>query len=155
MSGWTELWKTEDYWAIWIGLALILAALLIYLSQPPEGMKSKIDAANAAMKAEFEAAPFKTVAWYDAQAVKAGIKASSEPHGQTITRFLGKTHGWSSNPLDGFLIGEEQAASKKSAGDKIYMEKKEKADALKTDALAEEDAARKAGFSDEGLNGAA
>ena len=30
--GWKELWLKEDWWAVWIGLALVLAAYGLFLS---------------------------------------------------------------------------------------------------------------------------
>ena len=30
-SRWRELYKTEDYWAIWLGLAIIAVGLLVFL----------------------------------------------------------------------------------------------------------------------------
>jgi uncharacterized membrane protein YadS len=29
--GWSELWRKEDWWAIWLGLGLVLAAIVAYL----------------------------------------------------------------------------------------------------------------------------
>ena len=51
-SRWRELYKTEDYWAIWLGLALIVVGLLIFLPRPPEGMRETIQASNATMAEE-------------------------------------------------------------------------------------------------------
>ena len=28
-SHWSDLWKKEDYWAIWLGFALLIAAICI------------------------------------------------------------------------------------------------------------------------------
>ena len=41
-SRWRELYKTEDYWAIWLGLAIIAFGLLVFLPRPPEGMNETI-----------------------------------------------------------------------------------------------------------------
>src|SRR5579862_4509209 len=29
-SGWSELWLKEDWWAIWLGLGIVLAALVLF-----------------------------------------------------------------------------------------------------------------------------
>lgn len=29
-QGWSELWKKEDYWAIWMGMGIVLAALIFF-----------------------------------------------------------------------------------------------------------------------------
>jgi uncharacterized membrane protein YadS len=151
-GGWSDLIKKEDYWAIWIGLGLILAALIIYLPRPPEGMDAKIGEANRIMEAELEAAPFKTMAWHNAKDEKASIKAASESHGKAIKKFFGKTHGWSSNPLEAFYMSEEEAAGKKAAAMEKYNTNKAEADSLKEVARTVENLAREAAFSDENLN---
>jgi len=48
----SDLWKKEDYWAIWLGFALLFLGLIIYLPQKPEGMAEKISKANAILKTE-------------------------------------------------------------------------------------------------------
>jgi hypothetical protein len=30
--GWSELWQREDWWAIWLGLGLVIAAIVAYLA---------------------------------------------------------------------------------------------------------------------------
>ena len=30
--GWSELWQKEDWWAIWLGLGLVIAAIVAYLA---------------------------------------------------------------------------------------------------------------------------
>ena len=29
-SGWSELWRKEDWWAIWIGLGIVLIAYILF-----------------------------------------------------------------------------------------------------------------------------
>ena len=29
-SGWSDLWKKEDWWAVWLGLGLVLIAILFW-----------------------------------------------------------------------------------------------------------------------------
>jgi uncharacterized integral membrane protein (TIGR00698 family) len=31
-SGWSELWQKEDWWAIWLGLGLVIAGIIAYLA---------------------------------------------------------------------------------------------------------------------------
>ncbi len=154
-GGWSDLFRKEDYWAIWIGLGLILAALIVYLPRPPGGMGEKIDEANQIMEAELEAAPFKTVAWYNAMDEKAKLKAVSDSHGRAIGKFLGKTRGWSSNPLEAFYMSEAAAAGKKVVAMEKYKTIKTEADSLEEAARLAEKLAWEAEFSDEGLNAAA
>jgi len=31
-TGWRELWRSEDWWAVWLGLALVLSAYFLFAS---------------------------------------------------------------------------------------------------------------------------
>jgi uncharacterized membrane protein YadS len=151
----SDLWKKEDYWAIWLGFALLILGIIIYFPRGPEDMHEKIDKANATMQAEAEKAPFKTIAWYKAADSKKKLKATSSNIGKKIKTFTNKPHGWSSNPLDAFIMSKETADAKNAKG----VEKHEKAKAKETSALARarnaELAAQAAGFQNASLNAAA
>lgn len=41
-SSWSDLWKTEDYWAIWLGFALLIIGAIIYLPRTPRKHGRKI-----------------------------------------------------------------------------------------------------------------
>jgi uncharacterized membrane protein YadS len=151
-SKFSDLWKKEDYWAVWLGFALIIIGLLIFLPRPPEGMQGKIDKANATMKAESEAAPFKTLAWHKANDSKRKIKATGQGYAKNIKKWLNKTHGWKSNPVQGFVMSKEAADAKKAAAKPKYEAAKEKTAAALLSAEEAEAAARAAGFQDESLN---
>ncbi len=69
-SQFSDLWKKEDYWAIWIGLFLIaVAAFLVFGGR--QGLEAKYDQYAATLKAE-AAKPFKTIEWYEASAAQKG-----------------------------------------------------------------------------------
>ena len=55
-SHWSDLWKKEDYWAIWLGFALLIAAICIFINGAPASYKETIDKSNAIMKVEAEKA---------------------------------------------------------------------------------------------------
>jgi hypothetical protein len=101
-SRWCELYKTEDYWAIWLGLAIIIIGLLVFLPHPPEGMQDTIQSFNDTMQREADAAPFRTIAWYKANDAKGKLKATGGDVGPTLGKIVGKPHGWSSNPVEAF-----------------------------------------------------
>ena len=37
------MFKKDDYWAVWLGFALIIVGMLIYLPKPQEQMSLEID----------------------------------------------------------------------------------------------------------------
>ena len=43
---WSEMWKTEDWWAIWIGFFILIAGMLVYFPHSGD-MKDIIDQAQA------------------------------------------------------------------------------------------------------------
>ncbi|MFH1923272.1 MAG: putative sulfate exporter family transporter [Planctomycetota bacterium] len=151
-SRWRELHTTEDYWAIWLGLAIIVIGLLVFLLRPPEGMKETIEESNATMAKEAEGAPFSTVAWYRARDAKEKLKATSGDLPAAIKKYLGKPHGWTTNPIEAFVVTDARAAEKKATAQGKHDAAKENADKLKAEAQAAEDEARAAGFKDNALN---
>ena len=151
----SDLWTKEDYWAIWLGFILIIVGMLIYLPRPPKEMHEKIAKAEATMAAEAAKAPFRTIEWYKASDAKGGIRASREPHGQTIASFLHKPGGWSTNLLDSFVFSKEKADAKSAAAKAGAEKAKKKLDDTLAAATAAQAAAAAAGFKDEKLNEAA
>ena len=152
IRGWAELLHTEDYWAVWLGLILIVAALLVYLPRPPADMASTLADANGVMEEEASAAPLRTVAWYEALDAKAGLKGTAEPHGKTLTRLMAKPHGWRDNPLHALIGDEARAARLREAAAAGAAARAASAAAARTAALEAEAIARAAGFGDEALN---
>ena len=111
-SQFSDLWKKEDYWAIWLGFFLMISALVIYLPQKPAGMEDIIKNANSVLKEESAKAPFKTIAWFSAMDQKAKLKATDASIGKKIKTFTAKPHSWTNNPIDSFFRTEPSANAK-------------------------------------------
>ncbi len=148
----SDLWTKEDYWAIWLGLFILIFGMFVYFNAPPENMDSKIAEANAIMEKEMERAPFKTIAWHEAAESKHKLKSYSTGFGKFLNVFTSKPHGWTDNPLQSFFLNEEAAAAKNAAA----MAKYEAAQAASAGALAvatsRQSAAAAANFKNETLN---
>jgi uncharacterized membrane protein YadS len=148
----SDLWLKEDYWAIWLGIVILILGLIIFLPQKPEGMQAKIDQANATLKTESARAPFKTIAWYTAVDAKKKLKATGSSIGKKIKTFTAKPHGWKTSPIDSFYKSQAAAdAANAKAKPKYEEAKANKAEALAA-AQAAETTAAGAGFSDVSLN---
>ena len=154
-GGISDLWKKEDFWAIWIGFAVLIVGMLIYFNAAPKGMDEKISKANQIMTAEEAKAPFKTIAWFKAADSKKKLKATSSSIGKTLKSFMSKPSKWSGNPLSSFVMSSEAAKAKAAKAKPKY----EKAAAAEKAAFAKaetaEAAAAAARFKDAKLNTAA
>ena len=148
----SDLWKKEDYWAIWLGFLLLLVGVLIYFNNPPAEMNKKIAQANAILAAEASRAPFKTIAWYQATDAKKKLKAVNAPIGKWIKSFTSKPHGWSSNPLDSFFLTKTAVDAKIQSATPKYEAAQAKLAATLATARAAEVTAAQAQFSNVTLN---
>ena len=148
----SDLWKKEDYWAIWLGFIMLLAGIVIYFSNAPADLHQKIAKANETLAAESSRAPFKTVGWYKAVDAKKKLKATGSSIGKKISAFTSTPHGWSSNPLDTFVMGKPSAEAKREKAAAKYETAKAKAAAALNAASTAEAAAAEAGFTNEALN---
>jgi uncharacterized membrane protein YadS len=148
----SDLWKKEDYWAIWLGFFLLLVGGIIYFNNQPKGMDETFAEANAVMEAEAERAPFKTVQWYEAQLAKEKLKAKSQPIGKSLTGFLAKPKKWTTNPLNAFVMTEAQAQALNAENMPRYEAAQQAAAQAKAQALEAQQAAAAAGFQNPALN---
>jgi len=151
-SSWSDLWKKEDYWAIWLGFLILIIGSVIYFNNEPAGMRDKFAEANAIMEAEAAKAPFKTVAWYEAQTAKERIKARDGALAKSISGYLAKPKKWSSNPMDSLILSQEQADAMNAAAMPAYEAAAAAAAQAKSAAMAAQAAAGQAGFKDAALN---
>ncbi|MEW6661161.1 MAG: YeiH family protein [Bacillota bacterium] len=145
------LWKHEDYWAIWLGMIILIFGLFIYFGNPPANY-DKIGQYNATMKAEAEKAPFKTVAWHQANDAKSGMRGANTQIAKDIAKYFTRPANWSDKPVQSFYRGDDEfKAGREAAKPKFDEAKKKTADALAAAKDAEAKAAA-AGFKDAALN---
>ena len=151
-SSWTDLFLKEDYWAIWLGFTLIFFGLIFFLPNPPNDLDKKLIQVNGAMAAESQKAPFKTLSWYEAYDSKNKLKAKNEPFAKQIRAWLVKPKGWSTNPLQAFVMTGSVASKKAVVAGAAYIPVEEKTAQLKQTAELAESKAATQTFNDEFLN---
>lgn len=149
---WSEMWKKEDWWAIWLGFAILLAGIFIYFPHSGD-MKAKLDEAHAKYYDQANRTDaFKTIAWYNLYDAKKKVKVLNIDTGKWLKKFSSKPKKWKSNPIDAFIMGEGAATAKNEKA----MPKYEAAKAKEKEALAlateAEAAAEAAGFANADLN---
>ena len=151
---WSDLWKKEDYWAIWLGFLILIVGLIIYLPSGPADMREKLAKADATLKAEAEKAPFKTIAWHKAKSSKR-FRGTDTNAGKAIRKFTSTPQKWSANPIDGFYNSKASADAVNEKAKPKYEEAKAKEESAYAAAQAAEAAAEAAGFKDDALNATA
>ncbi len=152
---WSELIKKEDWWAVWLGFFLLIAAMFIYFPHSGDMSAKLKDIEAKYMQDANRTNAFKTIAWYQMYDAKKKIKVNSIATGKWLKKFSGKPKKWKSNPINAFYRSEAEA----NALNAKAMPKYEKAKAAEKAALAKageaEKLAENAGFSDQNLNAAA
>ncbi len=149
---WSELVKKEDWWAIWLGFFLLFAGAIIYFPQSGALQNKLLEAESKYLQAAQRTDKFKTIAWYQLYDSRKKVKANSIPVGKWLSTFSKKTHGWSTNPADAFFMRESVANAKKEKAMVKYEKAKEAEKLAFTQAMAAEQSAEAAGFSDLALN---
>jgi uncharacterized membrane protein YadS len=148
----SDLWKKEDYWTIWRGALILVIGLVVFFNNAPEDMDAKVATANAGMRAEESRAPFKTIAWFHAEADKNKLKALNSKSGKFLQSFTRKPHGWKNNPLEAFYLSEKAAAARNTLGQAKYDDAKDKTATTLATAQEKETAAMAGNFQDVTLN---
>ena len=149
---WSQLWKKEDWLAIWLGFIILIVGLLIFLPRPPADLDAKLAGANTIMKSESERAPFHTIEWHQANSTKSGLRGRSEPHGKTLGKWLSTPARWSSNPLQALYLNESGAAQIREGAAAAYDQAKARTAEALAKARAAQNTAEAAGFQDRPLN---
>ncbi len=151
----SDLWKKEDYWAIWLGFILLIAGYFMLTANVPDKISEGVTKAVATMESESARAPFQTVEYYQAMEKRDSFKATASDAGKEIAKIFATPGSWSSNPMDAFVFTKEQAdAAIEKATPKAEEVKARIAAALATAKTAQA-AAEAAGFKDASLNVAA
>ncbi len=121
---WSELWKKEDWWAIWLGFIILIAGMFIYFPHSGE-MKAIINKAEAKYSVDANrTTAIKTIAWYHLTDGKNKAEARKISTGKWLADFTNKTHSWTNNPLDAFYMSKEKTDAKVAIAKEKFATKK-------------------------------
>ena len=148
----SDLWKTEDYWAIWLALLLIAAAVFLYRPAMLKEIVEEVSWSNTVLQTERAKAPFRTVKWYEADEAKSAIRSSDSDIAKFLKNWTAKPHKWQDSIWDALYQSDLQASLKNQEALSKYEESGRKAVIAMAYALTAEQAAQAAGFSDTALN---
>lgn len=146
------LWKHEDYWAIWMGLAILIIGIFIFFSNPPANMDATIAKSNAVMAEEAKKAPFKTLEWYQASDAKNRLSGDSIPAARTFAAYAARPRGWSDNPVASFYLSDADAKARSAAAAGRFETAKKATETALNEAKTAQGAAAAAQFKDAALN---
>ncbi|MDJ0621560.1 MAG: putative sulfate exporter family transporter [Desulfocapsaceae bacterium] len=149
---WSEMWKKEDWWAVWLGFFILLMGVIIYFPQAGK-LEQELTAIEAKYAADAQKTDkFRTIGWHQLNDAKKKVKAKDIAVGKWLSNFAKKTHSWSTNPANAFFMSESAATAKKEkAVAKAEPLKAAAAEALVV-AQAAEAKAETAGFANAQLN---
>ncbi|MGI9537660.1 MAG: YeiH family protein [Desulfocapsaceae bacterium] len=152
---WSEMWKKEDWWAIWLGFFILLMGVFIYFPHAGDMNAQLTEIEDKYLAGAQKTDQFKTIAWYQLNDAKAGVKAKNIDAGKWLANFSKKPRTWKSNPLDAFFMNQEAADAKKASAVTKYEATKAAEEQALAAAQTAEAAAEAAGFNDTALNEAA
>ncbi len=145
-----DLWRKEDYWAIWIGFFIIAVAIFLVFSNR-SGIEAKYNEYAAIINAE-KAKPIKTIELINAQAAQKAIQGQKLPAMKALIDVLKTPARWKSNPLEALYLSEADARARGAAAQPaVDNAKQAEATALEA-ATAAQALAAGADFRDESLN---
>jgi uncharacterized membrane protein YadS len=149
---WSEMWKKEDWWAIWLGFFILLMGVVIYFPQADK-LKQELTAIEEKYVAEAQKTDkFRTVGWYQLNDAKTSVKAKDHAIGKWLANYSKKPHSWKTNPLDAFFMSESAASAKKEKAVAKYEPLKAAEKAALAAAKEAEAKAEAAGFANAELN---
>lgn len=149
---WSDLYKKEDWLAIWLGFIILIIGLIIFIPRPPADVDAKLAKAEATLAAENARAPFHTIEWHKANDMKSGLRSSNEPHGKLISKWLGTAHKWTTNPIEAVYMSEFKASEIRELATPGYEKAKQKTSEALAKAEAAQAAAAAASFQNAALN---
>lgn len=151
----TNLFKQEDYWAIWLGALILLFGLGAFFLNPPAQLEEQHAELSTQLKAEEDKAPFKTLEWFAVFDQQQQLKGSSEPVGKFLKKITGKPGGWQNNPLASFVTTAKQAEKQKAAQEAAYQQAQTEEQRSKAQAEAAQAEAQASQYQDQEKNKAA
>jgi uncharacterized membrane protein YadS len=152
----SDLWKKEDYWAIWLGFIILIAGYVLFVAGAPADFAEKAAAASKIMREESDRGlPFRTIEFYTAQDAKNSLRARDGAAGKTIAAYLATPRGWTTTPLASFYVPQDEIAAANQKAAPAAAEAKSRAEEALTAARAAQAAAAESGFRSAELNAAA
>jgi len=111
----SDLWKKEDYWAIWLGFAILIFGYFVFIATPSADFAKRIADADRIMAEQSKLAPFRTIEFLNAQDAKGRLRARDSDMGKNIAWLLRNPARWTNNPIDAFYTPPSRAKAANEA----------------------------------------
>ena len=151
-SRWEDLWKKEDWWANWLGGALLLFGLIVFWIAVPTEAPEELEEYQAIIEREEARAPFPTIEHIRAQDDMDALQARDHGIGPLLGDLIRRPRGWDDNPVRSFYMSESEAAEMRAQAEPRHEEAQEETAAALAAAEEAQAAAEEANFQDEALN---
>jgi len=148
----SDLWKKEDYWAIWLGFAILIFGFFVFIAGPKADFEKRLAAADKTMSEQAALAPFRTIEYYGAQDAKGRLRSRDSDMGKQIAWLLRNPGRWNTNPVDAFFTPASRVNEANEKAKPAAAKAKEALDAALAAAKEAQAAATEAQFKDEALN---
>jgi len=149
-----QLFKREDYWAIWIGGFWLLLGLALFFGNSAKTFRADYQKYSETIDAESQA-PYETIAWHEANDARKNLKGTETGLGKWLKKLTGKPGGWQGNPLPSLWLSKNQAAAKGTPHQEAYQGAKNKENSIRSLAEDNDRNAAEAGYQNVRLNEAA
>ncbi len=150
----SDLWKKEDYWAIWIGFVIILFSYFYFVEGYKVDYAEQLKSIEMTIATE-ETKPFETIALIEANADKKALQAKNEPGPKKLLAFFKTPNKWTTNPLSALMLSENEAMAKNAPLKENIDKLQAKADLSFSIARSAEGVAAEANYQSTVLNTAA
>lgn len=105
LRGWSDLWTLEDWWAVWLGGAILVCSLLLVFEARPSDWSSKV-AALAALQVPVAAEDREQAIADEKAAARELVGKLSSP----FKTWVAKPEKWDSSPLDALYVAGKRNA---------------------------------------------
>ncbi|NJM94590.1 MAG: putative sulfate exporter family transporter, partial [Cytophagales bacterium] len=104
----SPLFRSEDYWAIWLGLFLLLFTSVLIFASSTHSIQQRLGVAQADLL-RWEQQPVRSWAYYQALLHVESIRAETEPVGSWLKDFWARPRSWKYHPSQSFYLDSAQA----------------------------------------------
>lgn len=150
------IWRNEDFWAVWLGLALLLIGLSVYLPAAPGDLSERVAQVRQQLAvAADDGSPHRSLGWYQTTDALNSLRGTTLPAARSRFQWVAPPARWQTNPVDALWLGEQRADLLKKTAKSELATEQTLAREMFGRAVVAQAAAAQVGFANSNLNTAA